>query len=409
MAKSFKYSKALNLRYALFLLALAGCATAPPRIERLAGPPVVRVRIASGDSVRIGGDEPFTITDGNRGKEVQRGEWSIYSGPPALVITDEKGLNIKEPGLPVWIYAVSETGKVTVNGKPFRGTVEVRQDTLGQLLVLNETDMESYLRGVVPSEIGNLDPSLLEAMKVQAIAARTYAVVKLKDTGRARRAYDLESTEADQVYRGVSVETPPGDRAVKETCGQVVTFKGTPVQAYYCACCGGHTAGLEESWEGAPQNYLKSVKDPYCRGAKNFTWERTFSRDQVQMMLDAFLSDSLPGGWKGNPGRWQSLRVMKRGPSGRVLKLLVTTDQGSYIIDKDRIRWAFADPVTKNILPSTLFTIQTSQDSVIFSGNGSGHGVGLCQIGAIEMARKGKSMKDILRFYYKGIAIGRIY
>jgi stage II sporulation protein D len=400
----------MKLRYLGFLFLLAGCATAPPRMgERLAGPPVVKVNIASGDSVRIGGSEPFTITDGNKGKEVQGGEWRIYAGHPVLVILDEQGLNIKDPGLPVWAYAVSETGKVTVNGKPFRGTVEVRQDSLGKLVIINETDMESYLRGVVPSEIGNLDPSLLEAMKVQAIAARTYAWMKLKDPGGAGRAYDLESTELDQVYRGVRVETPTGDRAVRETHGQVVTFKGKPVPAYYCASCGGHTADLEESWEGAPRDYLKGFKDPYCRGAKNFSWERAFTRDQVQMMLDSFLTDSLPGGWKGNPGRWTSFRVVKRGPSGRVLKLLVTTDQGSYVLDKDRIRWAIADPATKAILPSTLFTVRINEDSVTFSGNGNGHGVGMCQVGAIEMARRGMSMKDILRFYYKGIGIGKMY
>jgi stage II sporulation protein D len=134
-----------------------------------------------------------------------------------------------------------------------------------------------------------------------------------------------------------------------------------------------------------------------------------FLRDQVQMMLDAFLTDSLPKGWKGYPGRWKSLRVVKRGPSGRVLELLVSTELGSFLLKKDRIRWAFADPVTQAILPSTLFTVRMDEGGVALSGNGNGHGVGMCQVGAIEMARKGESSGDILKHYYRGIRIEKAY
>jgi len=392
------------------LLFIMGCAAAPPKMGgRLTAPPLVRVKLASGDSVRVGGSEPFTVTDGNRGTKIQDGEWWIYGSVSALRMSDEKGRDIKDPVLPIWVYAASEAGKVSLNGKHYRGTIEVRQDSLGRLLVVNETDAESYLRGVVPAEIGNLEPSLIEAMKAQAVAARTYAVKKLADLGKADRAYDLESSVLDQVYLGASGETALGDRAVMETRGEVATLKGKPIAAYYSSCCGGHTADIEESWDKPPEQYLKGTKDTYCRGAKNFTWERMFLRDQVQMMLDAFLTDSLPKGWKGHPGRWKSLRVMKRGPSGRVLELLVSTELGSDVLKKDRIRWAFSDPATRAILPSTLFTVRMDEGGVTFSGNGNGHGVGMCQVGAIGMARKGKGAKDILRQYYRGIGVERMY
>jgi stage II sporulation protein D len=246
-------------------------------------------------------------------------------------------------------------------------------------------------------------------MKAQAVAARTYAVKKSADLGKTPRTYDLESSVLDQVYLGVSGETPLGDRAVRETRGEVATLKGKPIAAYYSSCCGGHTVDIEESWDKPPEQYLKGTNDPYCREARNFTWGRIFLRDQVQMMLDAFPPDSLPRGWKGYPGRWKSLRVVKRGPSGRVLELLVSTELGSYVLKKDRIRWAFADPVTRAILPSTLFTVRMDEGGVAFSGNGHGHGVGMCQLGAIGMARKGKNAKDILRQYYRGIGVERMY
>jgi len=392
------------------LLLLMGCAAAPPRRgESPSHPPLVRIKLATGDSLRIGGGEPFMVTDGKRGMDVPGGEWKVYGGAFPERMVNETGRNIKDPILPIWVYAASETGKVSLNGKPYRGTIEVRQDSSGKLLVVNETDAESYLRGVVPAEIGNLEPSLIEAMKAQAVAARTYAVKKLAELGKTDRAYDLESSVQDQVYLGVSGETALGDRAVRETRGEVATLKEKPVAAYYSSCCGGHTADIEESWDKPPEKYLKGTKDPYCRGAKNFTWERMFLRDQVQMMLDAFLTDSLPKGWKGYPGRWKSLRVMKRGPSGRVLELLVSTELGSYVLKKDRIRWAFVDPVTRAILPSTLFTVRMDEGGVAFSGNGNGHGVGMCQVGAIEMARKGKGRKNILSHYYRGVRIERAY
>ncbi len=393
----------------LFLL-LAGCAAAPPRgVERRASPPLVRTKLLSTDSLRLGGREPFLVTDGKRGIEVRGGEWRIYGGASSVRMTNENGRNVKDPLLPVWVHALSETGRVSLNGKPFRGTLEVRQDSSGNLLVVNETGLESYLRGVVPAEIGTFEPALIEALKAQAIAARTYALKKLSDLGKAERAYDLESSVLDQVYLGVSGETPLGDRAVKETRGEVLTCKGKPISAYYSSCCGGHTADIEESWDKPPEVYLRGVRDAYCRGAKNFIWERFFGRDQVQMMLDAYPMDSLPKGWRGYPGRWKSFRVLKRGPSGRVLELLVSTELGSYVLKRDRIRWTFADPVTRAILPSTLFMVRMDEAGVAFSGNGNGHGVGMCQLGAIGMARKGKSRKDILSHYYRGIRIEKMY
>ena len=394
----------------ILLLLLAGCAAAPPqRREPRGAPPVVRVKIAAGDRVRIGGEEPFLVTDGIRGREVREGECHLSVNSSGIRMTTEKGGDIRNPTLPIWAYALAETGKVLVNGKPYRGTVVIRQDSTGSLLALNEVDLESYLLGVVPAEIGTLDPGLFEALKAQAIAARTYALKRLEEPGEREKAYDLESTVMDQVYLGASGETPLGNRSVRETRGEVMRYRGQSVSAYYSSCCGGHTADIEESWDKPPEAYLKGTKDIFCREAKNFSWSRAFSRDQVQMMLDAFFSDSLPPGWKGYPGRWKSLRVLKRGSSGRVLELLVTTDFGKRVLSKGRIRWVLVDLVTKAILPSTLFTLRMDEAGVTLSGNGNGHGVGMCQQGALGMARKGRKAVEILKHYYRGIRVERAY
>ncbi len=143
---------------------------------------------------------------------------------------------------------------VKLNGKAYRGKIEVFVNSRGSLTVVNVVPLEEYLLGVVPSELGLPQ---LEAQKAQAVAARTYAVANIGTFGK--QGFDMVPTVSSQVYKGVSIETKMGTQAVQETRGMVATYKGKPIMAYYTSTCGGRTESSENIFDHA---------EPYLRGVE---------------------------------------------------------------------------------------------------------------------------------------------
>jgi stage II sporulation protein D len=298
-----------------------------------------------------------------------------------------------------------------VNENPYRGLLEVVRNTNGESMrVLNLVYVEDYLKGVIPAEIGKLTYSEIEALKAQAVAARTYSLSKLGQY--ADGGYDLEATIADQVYKGVKGEYSLGNQAVELTKTEVLVDDGKLVHAYYHANSGGKTEDVKKVWGKPPKSYLTPVvDDDFCSWADNYSWEENWTGQGLTNNVREFLrkTNVLPTSQMGN---LLDLRVLSRTPSGRVEVLEVLTDQGSYRILGDRIRWALRKGNDSNsILPSTRFDLQIQRDTngsiqkITARGKGNGHGVGMCQTGAIGMARKGYSYKDILTFYYHGAKI----
>ncbi|MCK4427543.1 MAG: SpoIID/LytB domain-containing protein, partial [candidate division Zixibacteria bacterium] len=282
------------------------------------------------------------------------------------------------------------------------------------LLILNAVWVEDYLKGVVPAEIGKLSEEEIEALKAQAIAARTYSLSRLgqyKDSG-----YDLEASVIDQVYKGVDGEDPVVNEAIKQTAGKVIAYQGKLIHAYYHANSGGKTEYVENVWGRQDAPYLVSVDDDdFCSWAKNYSWEDIWDRQDLERNLSAYLDSFglLPA--RGF-GRLVDLVIKQRSPSGRIEVLEVVTDSRTYRIYKDKIRWALKRGSAPDlILPSTLFDLEiergfdNSITSVTARGRGNGHGVGMCQTGAIGMARKGYSYKNILTHYYPGVNIIKSY
>jgi stage II sporulation protein D len=146
-----------------------------------------------------------------------------------------------------------------IGERPYRGTVLLQATANGRLTAVNLVDMEGYLLGVVPREIGRVDEDLLEAAKAQAIAARTYAIAHLGR--REALGFDVYATVQDQVYGGVIDEHEPVSRAVRETRGEILVYDGRPIEAYYHSTCAGQTAAIEEVWNDSPRPYLRSVVD----------------------------------------------------------------------------------------------------------------------------------------------------
>jgi len=302
-----------------------------------------------------------------------------------------------------------------LNGKRYKGLLEVSyspKDTTA--LALNLVFVEDYLKGVLPAEIGKWGEKEFEALKAQAIAARTYA---LYSSGSYKeKGYDLESTVADQLYLGADSEDKLANLAIKKTKGMILIYEGKPIKAHYHANCGGWTERIEEIWNKPAEAYLCSFGDDgFCTWAKNSTWEESWSREDLEEIISAHLG-SYPEVTPEGIGKILDLEILKRSPSGRVSLLELMTDKKVLRLEKDNIRWVlrrkkFPHP----ILPSTFFDIYLQRnpsgelEKIVFKGFGNGHGVGMCQVGALGRSRAGYTYRAILSHYYRGAKITKLY
>lgn len=307
---------------------------------------------------------------------------------------------------------------VVIGGVPYRGTAIVQSAGAGRVTAINQLDLESYLLGVVPKEIGTVGPELLEAAKAQAVAARTYAIRYLGR--RAPLGFDVYATVQDQVYGGVAAEHDPVSRAVLETAGEILVYDGEPIEAFYHSTCAGHTAAIEEVWNESPRPYLTSVVDvdpatggAWDRASSRFRWTQRWTGAELQGILARTLADSLPRGVR-SVGALRDLDVLERTPSGRVRALRIETSTGSFRVGGDRIRWIL--PTPKGVpLNSSKFDVEVIRDAsgsvaeVVATGGGWGHGIGMCQVGAMGRDRAGQDYRQILRAYYMGAEIEDLY
>jgi stage II sporulation protein D len=305
---------------------------------------------------------------------------------------------------------------ITVNGKSYRGEVWLFADGEG-VTAINRLAIENYLRGVVPLEIGNRAESERSAVEAQAVAARSYAYTHLASSDT--HLYDMVATVMDQVYGGVKAETPLSDAAVAATVGLVLTYHGVVVNAPYHSTCGGSTARASEVWpRSGDEPYLVPVSDRipgtdryYCDISPRFRWTRTFTERALRSTLDRYLRNyvRVP---RGGPGRPKSVKVASHTPSGRVRDLVITTDRGRYTLHENDIRFVLRSS-SGEILNSTYFSVEDSRDGgargtmsgLVVRGAGYGHGIGMCQWGAIGRARAGQDFREILRTYYPGTVV----
>jgi stage II sporulation protein D len=303
---------------------------------------------------------------------------------------------------------------VVWNGKRYRGEVVITSTDSGQLVV-NRLPMDDYLRGVVPLEIGNRTAAEFAAVQAQAVAARTYAYKHLDDA----RAFDMYSTVQDQVYGGVDAEKPQADAAIITTADVVVLYNGQPITTPYHSTCGGSTAAVSEVWYSQPdQPYLRPVSDRipgtdhfYCDPSPRFSWTQSFDGPGLRAVMEKYLA-AYTNAPKAGVGRITDIREQGRTPSGRVAALTVQTDSGSYTLRGNDIRFVLRDP-KGTILNSTYFSFAREisggeVSNLNVNGRGYGHGIGMCQWGAIGRARAGQNYRTILETYYPGTTIGRI-
>jgi SpoIID/LytB domain protein len=308
--------------------------------------------------------------------------------------------------------------------RSYRGSVEFVADQKGKLAVVNVVSLEDLLKGLVPAEIFARAP--MEALKAQAVTARGEVLAKI-GTKHLADPYLLCSEQHCAVYKGVAGEADSASLAVDATRGEALFAHDRLVDSVYSAVCGGHTENNEAVWGGLPNPNLRgrpdlivprsSAPSPHnleafltgnipaaCHLASmaqpgKFRWERRFSSEQLdQLTLDLGV------------GSVKAISVLQRGVSGRARAIRIVGDRGDALVRGElNIRRLFG------MLNSALFTVRGERlsDGTIggwsFRGAGWGHGVGMCQMGAIGRAERGQDYRAILRHYFSGAEVTRIY
>ena len=292
-------------------------------------------------------------------------------------------------------------------GNPtYKGMLKIKKtENQEALYLINELPLETYLEGVVPSEM----PSSYhqEALKAQAVCARTYAWKQIEDSCLEKYGADVDDSVNFQVYQN-QAQAETTDDAVACTKGQVMTHNGELIQAYYFSTSAG-TTSTDQIWgadSAAP--YLKSVA---CR----FDQDQPWGSWKVDIPWEK-LADSTA---LYNKGKLQGLLVTKKSESGAVTGLTVNTDLGSFLVEGEYDVRSFLTPAGcqiiqhdgsttdgGNLLPSAYFTMEQKAGSAVYiRGKGYGHGVGMSQSGADQMAAEGYTWREILEYFFNDIQI----
>lgn len=374
--------------------------------------------LTTASSARISATGTWRLYQADGESFVARGAanetWRVQHNGTDVRAVDGGGAPTKWEAHAIVARADDPSALMIVNGKRYVGELRLVGTDYG-LQVVERVPVETYLRGVVPLEIGDRNPGDSAAIQAQAVSARSYAYTHLADAGND--TYDVTAGVTDQAYGGVDAETRVGNAAVAATAGIVVTFGGRVVNAPYHSTCGGKTAGAEEVWHSPAVPYLRSVSDRipgtdryYCDISPHFKWTRTLTESELNESVARYLARyaAVPG---GDPGLVRNLSVAGHTASGRVATLDVRTTRGSFTLRGDDMRYVLRK-YGGSILSSTYFSVRTERNDqgaltrVVLDGRGYGHGVGMCQWGAIGRARAGQDFRTILRTYYPGATLG---
>ena len=337
---------------------------------------------------------------------------SINSGNTISCYNDadmvELGINNQIfSGEKFFLASVNNEDFITLNGKRYRGRIQISASG-NSIIIINVLPMEDYVKGVLAKEmpIGKGEENL-EALKALAICIRTYAIQKIKD-GKVH--FDIYSDTRDQVYGGVNAETPLSNRATDATQNIILKYEGEPAIVFYHSTCGGYTEAVDNVFTTEEIPYLISVKDgndPNCIISPKFNWEEKYTRELIVERLKKYsLLDN-------QNYTLEDIEILNRFDSGRVneIKIIVEDEYGeeqSLIIQGNEIRGVIRNADGKSILWSTMFDISSYSSNIILSGRGFGHGVGLCQWGAISLSKKGWGYDKILYQYFPGTTVGKL-
>ncbi len=336
-------------------------------------------------------------------------------GRPTWIRVSGKGLRALGPSGPLrlppppWTFRIEGGGLEGPGGRilpetiRLRGEDFIRLDPQGKRLpgtlvlsaagkglrVVDELSMETYVQGVLAGELGNHWP--YAALQAQAVAARTYALWYV--SRRKGAAWDLTDTTFHQVYQGFQERGTPVATAAEDTAGMVLTWKGRLFPAWYHSVCGGHTAHAKSIFPGAPEiPPLEGVPCPWCKDAPFFRWK---AGPFLPSRLEALFG--LPPGEKVLALEG----AVREKASGRWIMARLRTARSSGTLPFRRIQRELG------LKSALILGVKTGPGGIRIEGGGWGHGVGLCQRGAVAMARAGRDWREILSFYYPGSRVTR--
>jgi SpoIID/LytB domain protein len=422
-----------NLFLIIILILLISCSTSSSLFDN---EPLVRVRIINTMdtlNIKLDGEWKFNdktisdnltlVADSNYIRlDSSKSLLSHYDQITFTPTNDESRLHIASVpyGVGWWWEGVED--------RIYEGTVSIYINDQQQFDVVVELPLEQYLKGVIPYEMGGDSP--LEALKAQAVAARSEAVIALTSKLYSGQYYDLTSDVECQVFSGNHKRTETSDRAVEETRALILSEDGKPINAYYASNCGGHAELIANVWPDRPrpETYLSAFSDNtqhvnlelsneedvrkwigsspevYCNPSihelpswsqKNFRWKREYNFEQITNLVSG-----------GNDyGLLKEIRPVKRGASGRIYK-------AQFVFERDTIEADGELTIRQMVHPplrSSCFVVAKTDSSFVITGAGWGHGVGMCQSGAVAQAKNGKTFDEILGQYYMNTTLAAIY
>jgi len=350
-----------------------------------------------------------------KGQGLPLEKYQIKADQKSIVILDSSSSEVVRSEQDVWLLPAKADQPLYLKDYPYRGWLWIVNQG-GRILVINFVEISDYLAGVLPWEISLEYP---EALKAQAVVSRTYALARLKGD---KALYDVSSDVNSQVYKGMRIESPRSAQAIKETAELVLFHQNKLVKhALFHSCCGGYTAGIEEAFGDDQVDYLPGVacafepfpsvdfsacdslpdppKDSFCMDCPHFNWQVSWTIEDLEKILKPIL--------KIGDFKLLNLTIKERSESGRVKVLEITTNKGVFISEKDNVRRALLCKKDGQLamLDSSLFDLEKIPQGYVANGRGWGHGVGLCQWGAMGMAQKGENFYAILKHYYPGCDI----
>ncbi len=396
IANSFKFIKSilLLLCYVLFV----SCSSTPNQQNYFNyQEPQIRVLLVhasnkkGGASLSVGGS--YNVLDATR-RIIAQGK-SIEG---AKVACSNQGIQVGNHLFKTSTILVQAQNdhKIKINKIEYLGIIEFSGTKPGKLSTLNLVPMETYLSGVIGSEMPLSWPD--SALQAQAITARTYALYEYGESRKRKRPFDVYDTVASQVYKGEKSASPRSRKIIDDTRGLTMLYNNMVFKAFFHSTCGGHTASSSPVFDYHNFACLYGRSCPYCQGTKYYSWECKLDlSDLQQFLIDMKL-----------PGPFLSIGPYNQDQAGRLqnLKVLHGTNQTT-IVKASRFR-TLITAKGKNIR-STKFTMSPIPNGILIRGNGWGHGVGMCQVGASKMSQKGFSCQDIIQFYYPGVILYRMW
>lgn len=338
-------------------------------------------------------EEKFYISSTNEIKVCDLDEkllFSLKKDQKYPVFIQEGKINIANQSLEVSGVILISLQPIEIDKNKYRDRI-ILYPQGAKILVVNQIDIEKYLWGVLNMEVSSTWP--VEALKAQAVVARTYAL-KMKEQN-FDKIFHLDATQDSQVYGGVNAEDEIVINAVNKTNGVVITYNDELIYAYFHSCCGGYTELPENVWEMNPLPYYKKlVKCPYCKESPYYLWRVELKKDEIKKKLNS-------AGYEIKKIEKIKISGINEAERANQIQIYGLGKQISLSAHK------FRRIIGPEVIRSTFFSIQNQAETIIFEGKGWGHGVGMCQWGAKGLAEKGKNYKEIINYYYPEANIKR--